>query len=97
MIENPFESGHIKNYLLLYASIVVIMVLFFIASSLFHDVENVEKKVFDTKVDETLHVEKKKESKEEIPKRKFKLLEVNSDGYIKYNKGSEVNTPNEPN
>jgi len=32
---NPFESGQIKNYLLLYASVVVIMVLFFLATTLF--------------------------------------------------------------
>lgn len=48
-IENPFESGHIKNYLLAYASVVVIMILFFIASTLFHDVEQIEKKKFETK------------------------------------------------
>ena len=51
-MENPFESGHIKNYLLLYASVVVIMILFFIASTLFNDVEDVEKKVFNTEVKE---------------------------------------------
>jgi hypothetical protein len=48
-IENPFESGHIKNYILAYASIVVIMILFFIASTLFHDVEEIEKKEFEKK------------------------------------------------
>jgi len=48
MIENPFESGHIKNYLLFYSSIVVIMILFFIAATLFHDVKVHEKKVFNT-------------------------------------------------
>ncbi|WP_373073220.1 hypothetical protein [Sulfurimonas sp.] len=48
-IENPFESGHIKNYLLAYASVVVIMILFFIASTLFHDVEQIEKKEFEKK------------------------------------------------
>jgi cytoskeletal protein RodZ len=48
-INNPFESGHIKNYLLAYASVVVIMILFFIATSLFHDVEQREKKEFDKK------------------------------------------------
>lgn len=47
-INNPFESGHIKNYVVLYVSIVVIMVLFFIASTLFNDVKIVQKKVFDT-------------------------------------------------
>lgn len=51
-IENPFESGHIKNYLLLYAGVVVIMVLFFIASSLFQDIESVETKVFNTEMQE---------------------------------------------
>ena len=51
-MENPFESGHIKNYLLLYASVVVIMILFFIASSLFNDVEDIEKKIFDTEIKE---------------------------------------------
>jgi len=46
-MQNPFETGHIKNYILLYVSVVVIMVLFFIASTLFHDVEQIEKKTFD--------------------------------------------------
>jgi hypothetical protein len=45
-MENPFETGHIKNYILMYVSVVVIMVLFFIASTLFHDVKSVEKKKF---------------------------------------------------
>jgi hypothetical protein len=47
-MENPFESGHIKNYLLLYASVVVIMILFFVASSLYNDVEQLPKKEFNT-------------------------------------------------
>ncbi|MEA3372003.1 MAG: hypothetical protein U9Q40_11775 [Campylobacterota bacterium] len=51
-MENPFESGHIKNYLLLYASIVVIMILFFIASTLFNDIEDIEKKVFNSEIKE---------------------------------------------
>ncbi|MCD6190278.1 MAG: hypothetical protein J7K14_01905 [Sulfurimonas sp.] len=51
-MENPFESGHIKNYLLLYVSVVVIMILFFIASSLFNDVDEIDKKVFNTEVKE---------------------------------------------
>lgn len=49
-MENPFESGHIKNYLLLYASVIVIMILFFIASTLFNDIKKVEPKVFSTEV-----------------------------------------------
>ncbi len=47
-MQNPFESGHIKNYILLYASVVVIMILFFIASRLFGEVQDVEKRVFKT-------------------------------------------------
>ena len=46
-MQNPFETGHIKNYILLYASIVVIMILFFIAASLFHEPKAQETKVFD--------------------------------------------------
>lgn len=73
-LNNPFESGHIKNYILLYASVVVIMVLFFIASTLFNDVEDIEKKIFNTEVqiqdNDNIKVE---ESKEEKPK--FKLLD----------------------
>ena len=75
-MQNPFESGHIKNYLLLYVSIVVIMVLFFIASTLFHDVKEVEVKSFnaqaplqDINVKETSHV------KENDVTPKFKLLD----------------------
>ena len=48
-IENPFESGHIRNYILFYVGIVIIMILFFVASSLFLDVEKPEKKTFNTK------------------------------------------------
>ena len=47
-IDNPFESGQIKNYLLFYAAIVLIMILFFIASSLFNDVKQEKTKIFDT-------------------------------------------------
>jgi len=75
-MQNPFESGHIKNYVLLYVSIVIIMILFFIASTLFHDIEDVEKKVFNTEVNEsvkTLHVEESNVSQESSPK--FKLLD----------------------
>jgi uncharacterized protein YxeA len=45
-MNNPFESGHIKNYVLAYISVVVIMVLFFVASTLFHDITLVDKKEF---------------------------------------------------
>lgn len=63
-IENPFESGHIKNYLMAYASVVVIMVLFFIASTLFYEAEEIEKKEFETKK-ETKVLEKSKDNKED--------------------------------
>ena len=72
-IENPFESGHIKNYILLYASVVVIMVLFFFASTLFNDVKKVEKKSFNTDLPE---IKKLQAAETTVPKeeKKFKLL-----------------------
>ncbi len=72
-MQNPFETGHIKNYVLLYVSVVVIMILFFFATSLFHDVEVVEQRVFEK--------ESKKEKKQEpsdeqnSSKLQFKVLE----------------------
>lgn len=45
---NPFESGHIKNYILLYVAVVVIMVLFFFASDLWIEPKETTKKVFHT-------------------------------------------------
>jgi len=72
-INNPFESGHIKNYILLYVSVVIIMILFFIASSIFLDDKIIEKKVFNTRVDtptqtqEVLH--------DNSSKKRFKLLD----------------------
>ena len=65
-MQNPFESGHIKNYILLYVSVVVIMILFFIASTLFYDVAKVEKKVFSVEQNSAKHLGvKKKELKED--------------------------------
>jgi len=77
-MQNPFESGHIKNYLLFYASIVVIVVLFFIASTLFHDVQTQEKKVFDNEVKEknTTKVQEEIQRKKEEVSKKFKLLKT---------------------
>ncbi|MBL1244579.1 MAG: hypothetical protein COA39_010590 [Sulfurimonas sp.] len=69
-INNPFTSGQIKNYILLYASIVVIMILFFIASTLFNDIKDLDKKVFNTEVKKSKEVIKEEES---TPK--FKLLD----------------------
>jgi hypothetical protein len=73
-MENPFESGHIKNYLLLYASVVVIMILFFIASSLFNEIEDVEKREFQTEKLSVEKVEEKNITTQEAPSR-FKLLD----------------------
>ena len=80
LIENPFESGHIKNYILLYASVVLIMVLFFLASSLFHDVKDIEKKVFHIEIKEELPSSKatlkedEPQSQENTKHSPFKLL-----------------------
>lgn len=71
MIENPFESGHIKNYILLYASVVVIVILFFIASSFFIELKDVEKKIFSTEIAEDTNESK---TQKERPSR-FKLLD----------------------
>ena len=71
-MENPFESGHIRNYILFYASVVLVMILFFFASSLYNDVAIVEKKIFTSnpeKFKDTTAVKKEKK-----PTR-FKLLD----------------------
>ncbi|MBA1433333.1 MAG: hypothetical protein FAF04_07040 [Epsilonproteobacteria bacterium] len=75
-MENPFENGHIKNYILLYASVVVIMVLFFIATSLFNEEETkIAKKVFNTEVKASQAEEKQeKEQNPHAAEAKFKLL-----------------------
>ncbi|MGE4419842.1 MAG: hypothetical protein AB7D38_08405 [Sulfurimonas sp.] len=76
-MQNPFESGHIKNYLLLYASTVVIMVLFFIATSLFHEAKSVEQKMFNAEQNSTKQADKIEKNAEEERSRaeKFKLLD----------------------
>jgi len=48
-IENPFESGHIKNYILAYVSVVVIMILFFIATTLWNEPKSYPKREFKSK------------------------------------------------
>ena len=73
-MQNPFETGHIKNYILFYVGIVVIMILFFIASTLFHEVEQKEKKIFSTQKNEQVLSGSEEDTKEE-PKQKFELLE----------------------
>ncbi|MEA3331272.1 MAG: hypothetical protein U9Q29_06210 [Campylobacterota bacterium] len=74
-MQNPFESGQIKNYIFLYVSVVVIMILFFIASMLFNDVKEVEKKVFKEGVNQTSYAKKEVENLQEKKITKFKLLD----------------------
>lgn len=52
-MQNPFESGHIKNYILFYVSVVVIMVLFFMASTIFRENKDIDKKVFNTQTNKS--------------------------------------------
>ena len=74
--QNPFEDGHIKNYILLYASVVVIMVLFFIATTLFHDVSSIDKKIFKEDKNSSANVDKREDNLEQnSSKKRFKLLE----------------------
>ena len=74
-MNNPFESGHIKNYILAYASVVIIMVLFFIASTLFNDIEEVEKKVFDANISKVMKSEKFRKNIVEVNASRFKLMD----------------------
>lgn len=75
-MQNPFESGQIKNYILLYVGVVVIMILFFIASTLFHDVKEEPIKIFEK---EQTTIQKPKEIVEDNVSLKsdFKLLDKN--------------------
>jgi len=75
-MENPFESGHIKNYILAYISVVVIMVLFFIASTLFHDIDDVETKMFNTTVTEKDVSEDKDEKNEPSLMDEVRLMDL---------------------
>ncbi len=71
-MENPFESGHIKNYIFLYSSVVVIMVLFFIASSLFNNVKEEPKKVFKRGAVKSLQNKPRNQSEKIVKKDKTK-------------------------
>ncbi len=79
-MNNPFETGHIKNYVLSYVSVVVIMVLFFIASTLFNEVKEVDKKVFDTNVTNPLNKNTNKIMKnvDELNSSIFKIMPESS-------------------
>jgi len=71
-MDNPFESGHIKNYIMAYVSVVVIMILFFVASTLFYDVKDVETKKFEVAPKESSYI--KKETIITEKNKTFKLL-----------------------
>ncbi len=60
-IENPFESGQIKNYILAYVGVVVIMILFFIAAKLWSTPKEMKKREFKSK---ELSLEPKKKKNE---------------------------------
>jgi len=74
-MDNPFETGHIKNYILLYASVVVIMVLFFIAATLFRDVDVVEKKSFKVQATQNPHAKEMKKNVDKAHESRFKLMD----------------------
>ncbi len=76
-MNNPFESGHIKNYVFAYVSVVAIMILFFIASTLFLDEKSVDKKEFKENARESLKDirEKNRVAEDVNTTRKYKLLD----------------------
>lgn len=74
-MENPFESGHIKNYILLYVSVVVIMVLFFIASTLFNDVAIMDTKIFDTNASEEIVHNRQEEKQTQAISSQIRLMD----------------------
>ena len=74
---NPFESGHIKNYILLYVAVVVIMVLFFFASDLWIEPKKSTKKVSNSKasISNKPPQRQKKQSEAQPFTPKFELLQ----------------------
>jgi len=74
-LDNPFEKDYIRNYVLFYVSIVVIMILFFIASTLFHDVEKIEQKKFDGNVSNSIKSNIKRDNLDKNSTVKFKLMD----------------------
>ena len=77
-IDNPFESGHIKNYILFYVAVVVIMVLFFLATTLFNEKSvKIERKTFDINVSKTQiqNANAAASQKHKMQQKHFKLLD----------------------
>ncbi len=74
-MQNPFTKAQLRNYMLLYGLIVLIMVLFYILSSYFGEEQAViEKRVFKTDVE----TPQTTEQKDETPKAhepRFRVLE----------------------
>ena len=59
--------------MLAYASVVVIMILFFLASTLFNEVEVVKKKVFSTEIIDK-NIDEVPSKNQEVDSVKFKLM-----------------------
>ena len=74
-IENPFESGHIKNYVLAYVGVVVIMILFFLAATLWSEPKTYPKKEFAAKPAKEKKKEPTKVQSKEEKKTKVKLFD----------------------
>lgn len=53
-MQNPFSNEHMKNYLLFYSAVILIMVLFYILNASLNHVEPQEKKVFSTQKTSTV-------------------------------------------
>ncbi len=73
-MNNPFETGHIRNYILLYVSVVVIMILFFVAATLFRNVEVIDKKSFNTQIKQNPHAKVAQQNVVEVNSTRFKLM-----------------------
>jgi len=71
-MKNPFETKEIKNYILLYVGVVIIMILFFVAATLFRDTKVIEKKSFDTNKS---YKTQNKTKKQQTNKTLFRLME----------------------
>jgi len=71
-MKQPFELKYIKRYLLMYAGVVVVAVLFYFINSTNNPVEVMEKKVFSTQKVERSHYNEVETNRSTSP---FRLLE----------------------
>ncbi len=77
-MQNPFSNEHMKNYLLFYSAVILIMVLFYILNTSLNSVEAQEKKVFSTQMSSTVEEGKATpagDADENSNKNRFKMLE----------------------